>query len=136
MGVTSESEMGGNAQVLLGTIAGMLFVALTPVLYLVIACGESSLWVIWGAGAWGVGVRIKALGWRAYLRDRVGHVATRNVLMGAAISGVWSGMAELGAAAFNLYLRRPENLVGVVAFGVGAGSIEAIIISLGRWSRN
>lgn len=109
---------------------GVLFVAIVPPAYLVLEHKTSLVWLIRGAIAWGIGgIIIKGIVWRL-LEKRLKRFSSPAV---AIVSGLWSGIAELGVAAVILWHYRPQCLLEVVAFGVGAGSLEALDICFLRF---
>lgn len=73
---------------------GALFVAIAPVAYLILAHGVSYGWFLYGAFAWAIGVTLKGIVWSA-LSPML--KARWNAKVVAASSGLWSGVAELGA---------------------------------------
>lgn len=108
---------------------GVLLVAITPVAYLILAHRVSVGWFLYGAFAWAIGITIKGIIWSALSwKWRLEHLSPGKAKVVAAGSGLWSGVAELGAtAAVFLWLAPPPSLLAqLVAFGVGAGSLEAI----------
>jgi hypothetical protein len=110
---------------------GALFVAIAPVAYLILAYRVSLGWFLYGAFAWAIGLAIKKIVWFALspmLKGRSGHLSPWNAKVVAAGSGLWSGVAELSttAAVFLWLAPSPSSLVQLVAFGVGAGSLEVL----------
>lgn len=110
---------------LLLTYLGVLFVAIVPVAYLILVHEVHTVWFIRGAIAWVIGgLFIKGIVWRL-LEERLKRFSSPTV---AICSGLWSGIAELSVAAGILWHYFPQSLLEAVAFGVGAGSFEALAL--------
>jgi hypothetical protein len=107
--------------------AGALLVAVAPVAYLILEHRVSVGWVVLGAVAWGMGVGIKMSSW-FYLQEQLKRLSSWNAIVAAGLSGLWSGVTELSAAAGLLLLYSPKSLLEIVAFGIGAGSIEILFL--------
>lgn len=114
---------------------GVLFVAIAPVAYLTLQHRTSLSWFVLGAVTWGVGVGIKMSGW-FYLQEWSKRWFSWSDLVSASCSGFWSGVTELGAAAGFLLFYPPESLLEIVAFGIGAGSIEIFFLLFVDLSNN
>jgi hypothetical protein len=116
-------------------LLGMLLVAVAPIAYLVSIHGISPLWFLIGAAAWALGLLVK-LPLTAWVPRVKRWIGSKNAPLSghaalAVVAGVLSGLAELGIAFLMLYLLIPlENVAVLIAFGVGAGSIEVLYLLL------
>ncbi len=93
---------------------------------LLLAGFVSLKWVLLGAAAWAVAVVVKAgPGAALWLVLEKAGMPPRPK---AAIWGVWSALCELGAtAAVFIGSAEAPELIDAVAFGVGAGAVEAML---------
>ena len=117
-------------------LLGMLLVAVAPIAYLVSIHGISLLpWILAGAAAWALGLLVKLplTAWVPWVKQwmgsknapRFGYAAL------AVVTGLLSGLAELGIAFLVLYLLVPlGNVTTLIAFGVSAGSTEVLYVLL------
>lgn len=108
---------------------GALLIAIAPVLYLILAHRVSVGWFLYGAFAWAIGIAIKGIGWSTLSqKGRFKYLSSWKAKVMAAISGLWSGVAELGttAAVFLWLAPPPSSLVQLIALGIGAGSLETL----------
>jgi hypothetical protein len=116
-------------------LVGMLLVGAAPIFYLMLAHGVSFHWFLIGAGAWAFGVALKVplAFWERSAQRRFRPENAPPLLHSsyALLSGLGSGLAELGAAFLVLlYLMFPGRLAELIAFGVGAGSAEVLYLLL------
>jgi len=93
------------------------------------------VWMAAGGAAWTLGVGLKWAGWSLAPRIRGGAVerwlcrlAAWSPPSMAGVAGVWSGLTELSASLLVLLWMQPAAPSQVVAFGLGAGLLEVLII--------
>ena len=80
----------------------------------------------WGAAIWAVSVAVKAV--FGFAVDALCKQILSGLRWQAAVWGVWSAVCELGAVAVFFYLMDLSLVVDVVAFGVGAGAVEVLLV--------
>ena len=82
---------------------------------------------IFGSGSWGFGCILKLLLYHGVVR-RLRHDST-HILGTAALNGLVSGLTELGLALIFFAFLPVLTFWEVVAFGVGIGTIEALLVA-------
>lgn len=94
--------------------------------FLLVYIGDVSIEiVIAGATIFALSVLLKrALG----IAIQIPLLTVQTVVVKSAISGLLSASTELGAAGVYLWMRDYKTLMEVVAFGIGAGSAEALYV--------
>ena len=108
----------------------MLCLGLGIPIALVFTAVTSWQWLAYGAAAWSVAVAIKAACYPP-IKQALGRFGYR---LQATAAGLWSALCELGAVV--VVLLRQETyptLADVIGLGIGAGSIEVLLITWVGW---
>ncbi len=95
--------------------------------YLHLAKGVASDFFIYGSGSWGFGCILKMVLYHGII-GRLRHESS-GMLKVSALNGLFSGVTELGVALVFFALLPPLSFWELVAFGVGVGSIEALLVA-------
>jgi hypothetical protein len=85
---------------------------------------------LYGSGSWGIGGILKMIAYHGIVR-RMPHEG-RSLWRVSLANGLVSGISELGASLLVFSLVAPMSLPDLVAFGVGIGAIEAILVVRGN----
>ncbi len=82
---------------------------------------------IFGSGSWGFAGILKLLAYHGLIRKL--HHDDSSILRVSVLNGTASGIAELGVALVFFAFLKELTLQEVVAFGVGIGTIEAVLVA-------
>lgn len=104
---------------------GIWIVALAPLLYFYFIRHVDKDVIILGAASWGFGVGLKLVLYHFIVTPLHSRLSENRV---AAMNGLVSGVAEMSAALVLLMYLKTLTLDSVLAFGLAAGSIEALVV--------
>jgi len=100
---------------------------LAAIAYLHLSKGVALKLFILGSGSWGFGCILKLVLYQGIIR-RLPHDPA-HILRTSTLNGLVSGVTEIGLALVFFALLPPLSLWEVVAFGVGIGTIEALMVA-------
>lgn len=104
---------------------GIWIVALAPLLWFYFVRHLDKDILILGAASWGFGVGLKLVLYHLIVARLHSRLSPNRV---AALNGLVSGVSEMSAALVLLLYLKKLTLDGVLAFGLAAGSIEAMVV--------